>query len=583
MLARVSSYLLSGIDALACEVEVDFDDTTASDTPKGVVVGLPDAGVKESIERVKAAVVNSGYAYPRGRLLINLAPADVRKEGPIYDLPIALGLLMVQGVIEDPALRRFKAGGGTKVVTKVNRTPGGAVSVSKMREAVGKPTDEVGGGEGDELSRAFDEAMAQGEVHGAGDEPAAEELIDLRRYLVAGELALDGRVRPVKGVIAMATLARQLGLAGVIVPRENAAEAAVVPGVEAIGVSSLVEAVGMLSGRVGVNVQAPTDVAALLRTASAEIDFADVRGQESVKRAIVVAAAGGHNIIMLGPAGTGKSMMAKALPGVLPAMTVEEAIEVTRVYSAAGKMEGGQGVVTVRPVRTPHHTASGAAVIGGGMIPRPGEVSLAHRGVLFLDELPEFPRDVLETLRQPLEDHVVTIARSHSAVKFPASFMLVAAMNPTPKGDMPSDEGGRRAMERYLAKLSGPLVDRIDIHVEAPAVPFKQLSGRDGPRGTSSAQMREQVLMARRKQIARQGEGKVNARLSGRELDKLAPMTDAARSILEQAMTELKLSARAYDKIRRVSRTIADLEGAETIDVAHVSEAVQYRLLDRRL
>ncbi len=589
MLARVSSYLLSGIDALACEVEVDFDDTTASDAPKGVVVGLPDAGVKESIERVKAAVVNSGYAYPRGRLLINLAPADVRKEGPIYDLPIALGLLMVQGVIEDPALRRFTKGAGSKVVTKVNRTASGAVSVSKMREAVEKGaggTAEARGEEGDELSRAFDEAMARGEVDrgdGGADEPTAEELLDLRRYLVAGELALDGRVRPVKGVIAMATLARQLGLAGVIVPRENAAEAAVVPGVEAIGVSSLVEAVGMLSGRVAVNVQAPTDVAALLRTASAEIDFADVRGQESVKRAIVVAAAGGHNIIMLGPAGTGKSMMAKALPGVLPAMTVEEAIEVTRVYSAAGKMEGGQGVVTVRPVRTPHHTASGAAVIGGGMIPRPGEVSLAHRGILFLDELPEFPRDVLETLRQPLEDHVVTIARSHSAVKFPASFMLVAAMNPTPKGDMPSDEGGRRAMERYLAKLSGPLVDRIDIHVEAPAVPFKQLSGRDGPRGTSSAQMREQVLMARRKQIARQGEGKVNARLSGRELDRLAPMTEAARTILEQAMTELKLSARAYDKIRRVSRTIADLEGAETIDIAHVSEAVQYRLLDRRL
>lgn len=587
MLARVSSYLLSGIDALACEVEVDFDDTTASDAPKGVVVGLPDAGVKESIERVKAAVVNSGYAYPRGRLLINLAPADVRKEGPIYDLPIALGLLMVQGVIEDPALRRFTKGAGSKVVTKVNRTASGAVSVSKMREAVEMGAGEARGEEGgDELSRAFDEAMARGggdDGGGGADEPAAEELIDLRRYLVAGELALDGRVRPVKGVIAMATLARQLGLAGVIVPRENAAEAAVVPGVEAIGVSSLVEAVGMLSGRLGVQVQAPTDVAALLRTASAEIDFADVRGQESVKRAIVVAAAGGHNIIMLGPAGTGKSMMAKALPGVLPAMTVEEAIEVTRVYSAAGKMEGGQGVVTVRPVRTPHHTASGAAVIGGGMIPRPGEVSLAHRGILFLDELPEFPRDVLETLRQPLEDHVVTIARSHSAVKFPASFMLVAAMNPTPKGDMPSDEGGRRAMERYLAKLSGPLVDRIDIHVEAPAVPFKQLSGRDGPRGTSSAQMREQVLMARRKQSARQGEGKVNARLSGRELDRLAPMTEAARSILEQAMTELKLSARAYDKIRRVSRTIADLEGAETIDIAHVSEAVQYRLLDRRL
>lgn len=291
----------------------------------------------------------------------------------------------------------------------------------------------------------------------------------------------------------------------------------------------------------------------------------------------------GHNPLMLGPAGTGKSMMAKALPGVLPPMSADEAIEVTRIYSAAGKMQVGQGLVTVRPVRTPHHTASGAAIIGGGVVPKPGEVSLAHRGVLFMDEFPEFPRDVLETLRQPMEDHVVTIARSHSAVKFPASFMLVAAMNPTPKGDLPSDEFGRRAMDRYLAKLSGPLIDRMDIHVEAPAVPFKQLSNPTGPKGTSSAQMREQVLIARARQTARQGPATHNSRLSGRQLDKMAPFTPAARAVLEQAMTELGLSARAYDKIRRVSRTIADLDNAETIDVAHVSEAVQYRLLDRKL
>jgi len=284
---------------------------------------------------------------------------------------------------------------------------------------------------------------------------------------------------------------------------------------------------------------------------------------------------------MLGPAGTGKSMMAKALPGVLPPLTPAEAVEITRIYSAAGQLPPGQGLVTQRPVRTPHHTASTPAVVGGGAIPRPGEISLAHRGVLFLDEFAEFPRAVLETLRQPMEDHVVTIARSHSAVRFPASFMLVAAMNPTPKGDMPVGEVGRREMERYLARLSGPLLDRIDIHVEAPAVPWKSLAS--APTGTSTAQMREQVQRARERQIARQDAGVPNARLSGKQLDKFAPIEDSARALLGQAMTELGLSARAYDKIRRVARTIADLEGAERLEHAHVAEAVQYRLLDRNV
>ncbi len=284
---------------------------------------------------------------------------------------------------------------------------------------------------------------------------------------------------------------------------------------------------------------------------------------------------------MLGPAGTGKTMMAKALPGVLPPLTPEEAIEITRIYSAAGQLAPGQGLVTTRPVRSPHHTASPPAIVGGGAIPRPGEISLAHRGVLFLDELPEFPRIVLETLRQPLEDHVVTIARSHSAVRFPASFMLVAAMNPTPKGDMPAGEVGKRAMERYLERLSGPLLDRIDIHVEAPAVPWKELSR--APVGTSSAQMREQVGAARARQIARQGATTPNSRLSGKQLDSLAPFDDAARALLGQAMGELGLSARAYDKIRRVSRTLADLDGSDAIGSQHVGEAVGYRLLDRKV
>jgi magnesium chelatase family protein len=381
----------------------------------------------------------------------------------------------------------------------------------------------------------------------------------------------------------MAALAKSKGLRGVIVPRDNVAEAAVVPGIDAIGCATLAEVVGVVRGELPYEPHPPLDVDAMLAAASAETDFGDVRGQEAVKRAIVVAAAGSHNILMLGPAGTGKSMMAKAFPGVLPPLTPSEAVEITRIYSAAGMLPPGVGLITTRPVRTPHHTASSAAIIGGGVVPRPGEVSLAHRGILFLDELAEFPRMVLETLRQPLEDHQVTIARSHSAPRFPADFMLVAAMNPTPKGDMPKGEAGRRDMDKYLAKLSGPLIDRIDIHVEAPAVPFKQLSGQSGPRGTDSATMRAQVLAARQRQIARQGAGTPNARLGARKLDTIAPMTEEARSILGQAITELGLSARAYDKIRRVARTIADIEGSDILQAAHVAEAVQYRLLDRKV
>ncbi len=565
MLSRIGSYLLQGIDALPCEVEVDLNDRGASERP--LIVGLPDTAVKESLERVRSAMENSGYVWPMGRLLINLAPADVRKEGPSYDLPIAVGLLLAMGAIAPPA----RAPQHIRSEARVR------ASSAAGEQDVGEPSGHVSGEDPDgwtedldALDRALDLAGMAGSVG-----------LDPRRYLLAGELALDGRLRPVKGVIAMAALAREMGKAGVIVPRENAPEAAVVPGVEVLGVETLPEVVGLLTGQIEPHPHPPADVASMLRTAEAEIDFADVRGQEGVKRAIVIAAAGSHNLLMLGPAGTGKSMMAKALPGVLPPMNPEEALEVTRVYSAAGKLAPGSGLICVRPVRAPHHTASGAAVIGGGIVPRPGEVSLAHRGVLFLDELPEFPRDVLETLRQPLEDHVVTIARSHSAVRFPANFMLVAAMNPTPKGDMPTGEVGRRAMDRYLSKLSGPLVDRIDIHVEAPAVPFSQLAGE--PRGTSSAEMRRQVLSARQRQDARQGPTTPNSRLSGRRLDTLAPMTEEARALLGTAMAELGLSARAYDKIRRVARTIADLAGSEVLQVEHVAEAVQYRLLDRRV
>lgn len=564
MLARVQSYLLEGIDAHPCEVEVDQTERESHDKP-ALIVGLADTAVKESLERVRSALVNSGYAFPQGRVLIGLAPADVRKEGPAFDLPIAIGLLIVQGVISDGA-------------------PQPRVQV---RSRTGAPLAALGAQA--RASRGGGTPASAGPTSAADAEFAADldalspEPLDVRRYLLAGELALDGRLRPIKGVIAMSALAAAKGYAGVIVPRENAAEAAVVPGIEAIGAATLVEVVGYLTGRLGPSPHPPMDVARLLSVATVEIDFADVRGQEAVKRALVIAAAGGHNLLMLGPAGTGKSMMAKAFPGILPAMTADEAIEVTRIYSAAGALPPGVGLITTRPVRCPHHTASQPAIVGGGMVPRPGEVSLAHKGVLFLDELAEFQRYVLETLRQPMEDHVVTIARSHSSVKFPASFQLLAAMNPTPKGDMPAGEVGKRAMDKYLAKLSGPLIDRIDMHVEAPAVPWKQLSDTKGPRGTSSAQMREQVMAARARAAVRQGEGTPNARLSGRRLDTLAPMTEDARAMLGQAIGELGLSARAYDKIRRVSRTIADLVGADTITSEHVGEAVQYRLLDRKV
>jgi magnesium chelatase family protein len=366
--------------------------------------------------------------------------------------------------------------------------------------------------------------------------PATNGRAHASDYLIAGELALDGRVRPIKGVISLALLTKQCGARGVIVPKDNAAEAAAVDGIEVLGVSALGEIVAFFNGAMSIPPHPTIDADRLISEVKPSIDFGDIRGQEAAKRAITIAAAGGHNILMLGPAGTGKTMMAKALPGILPKLTRDEVLEVTRIYSSVGRIPRGQGLILQRPVRTPHHTASSPAIVGGGVIPRPGDVSLAHRGVLFLDEMPEFSRQVLETLRQPMEDGCVTVARSHGSVQFPARFMLVGALNPTPKGNMASDETSQRDMERYLARISGPLIDRIDIHVEVPAVPYKQLASRQ--RGTDTATMRAHVMEARQVQTARQG-STCNAELSGKELDRLADLDENCKSMLGQAMREL--------------------------------------------